>query len=447
MPSDQFTLPVTTASPRALDAYDRAVHGLLGWDGAALDMFNRALAIDPGLALAHAGAAVCYFLDERFPEARASAEQARAAVTGATPRERGHVEAMAQLVTGRPDQAEQAMREHLASYPRDLAVFQRLYYIWFWQGRFPEMLAMTSQLARHYPGNSFMLGLHAFALEEAHRIPEAFATAEVAVARNPRDAWAVHALAHTVYEMGASRAGTSLLPPAIHPCTHLGWFRNHLVWHLALMHFASGDYTEGQHDGPGRLRAPPLVDRGEPPRLHLAPLAARARRGQRRRALAAVRGHRPRSLGSTGAPLPRGSSGDGSGRGRRMGDRGAAARHAPRARSQGPHGAGGHAPDPAGGRVFTPLRLETTAVSSRRSSRCAHGSWSSGAAVPSAMSFTTRFSRRASVRATRDAPGGGWRSAWPGDPTPTGSPARNRPGECSPSDDSPAHGLNVMVRE
>jgi tetratricopeptide (TPR) repeat protein len=152
------------------------------------------------------------------------------------------VEAMAQRLAGRPEQAERAMRGHLAAYPRDLAVVQRLYFIWFWQGRFPEMLALTGDLVRHYPGNSFMLGLRAFALEEAERLPEAFATAEVAVARNPRDAWSIHALAHTVYEMGAAQAGISLLPPAIHPCTHLGWFRNHLVWHLALMHFACGDY-------------------------------------------------------------------------------------------------------------------------------------------------------------------------------------------------------------
>lgn len=242
MPADQFALPVTTTSTAAVEAYDRAVHGLLGWDGATLDMFNRAVEVDPEFALAHAGAAVCYFLDERFPEARAAAERARVAAANATPRERGHVEAMAQLITGRPDQAERAMREHLASYPRDLAVLQRLYFVWFWQGRFPEMLEMTSHLVRHYPGNSFMLGLHAFALEEAQRIPEALAAAEVAVARNPRDAWAVHALAHAVYEMGASRAGISLLPHAIHPCTHLGWFRNHLLWHLALMHFATGNY-------------------------------------------------------------------------------------------------------------------------------------------------------------------------------------------------------------
>ena len=242
MPTDRFALRVTTNSAAALEAYDRAVDGLLGWDGATLDMFNQALEGDPDLALAHAGAAVCHFLDERFPEARAAVERARTAVARATPRERGHVEAMVQLITGRPDQAERAMREHLVNYPRDLAVVQRLYFIWFWQGRFPEMLALTTDLVRHYPRDSFMLGLHAFALEEANRLPEAFAAAEVAVARNPRDAWSVHALAHAVYEMGAARVGIALLPPAIHPCTHLGWFRNHLVWHLALMHFACGDH-------------------------------------------------------------------------------------------------------------------------------------------------------------------------------------------------------------
>jgi tetratricopeptide (TPR) repeat protein len=242
MPSDQFGLPASTTAA-ALGAYDQAVHGLLGWDGAALDLFDRALGEDPHFALAHAGAAVCHFLDERFGEARAAVERAQAAAVGATARERGHVESMARLIAGRPDQAERVMRAHLDAYPRDLAVAQRLYFIWFWQGRFPDMLELTAALVRHHPGPSFMLGLHAFALEEAGRLAEALATAEVAVARNSRDAWAVHALAHTLYEMGSARAGVALLPPAIHPCTHLGWFRNHLVWHLALMHFACGDYA------------------------------------------------------------------------------------------------------------------------------------------------------------------------------------------------------------
>src|SRR3989442_1188566 len=60
--------------------------------------------------------------------------------------------------------------------------------------------------------------------------------------KRPRDAWAIHALAHALYEMAAFDTGITRLPPAIEPCTHLGWFRNHLLWHLALMHLARGEY-------------------------------------------------------------------------------------------------------------------------------------------------------------------------------------------------------------
>ncbi|HMH54589.1 MAG TPA: hypothetical protein VK548_30420, partial [Candidatus Acidoferrum sp.] len=132
---DRYDLPVTAASPAALEAYDRAVHGLLGWDARALTLFGAATDADPGLALAHAGAGVCLFLEERFDEARAAVETARTAAADQTARERGHVEAVALLLTGKPADAERAMREHLEAYPRDLMVLQRLYFMWFWQGR------------------------------------------------------------------------------------------------------------------------------------------------------------------------------------------------------------------------------------------------------------------------------------------------------------------------
>ena len=239
---DRYDLPVTAASPAALEAYDHAVHGLLGWDARALPLFRAALDADPGLALAHAGAGVCLFLEERFDEARAAVETARAAAAGRTARERGHVEALALLVNGKSADAERVMREHLEVYPRDLMVLQRLYFVWFWQGRFPEMLELTSRLCRHYAGDSFVPGLHAFALEQAGRCDEAVRVAAGALRRNERDAWAVHAFAHAVYEMAAFETGLARLPGAIHPCRHLGWFRNHLIWHLTLMHLSRGDY-------------------------------------------------------------------------------------------------------------------------------------------------------------------------------------------------------------
>ncbi|HYY06167.1 MAG TPA: hypothetical protein VE997_06290 [Candidatus Limnocylindria bacterium] len=249
MRADAYGLPVTTRSCDALETYDRAVEGLLGWDAQALDRFRAAATADPGLALAHAGAAICLFLDERFVEARESATRARAAASTQTPRERGHVEAVALLVEGKTRDAETAMTQHLADYPRDLVVFQRLYFIWFWQGKFREMLDLSTALTRYSPGISFMLGLHAFALEQAGRCDDALRIAQAAIGKNPLDAWSIHALAHALYELAAFDTGITRLPPTIHPCTHLGWFRNHLLWHLILMHLGRGEYERASQLG------------------------------------------------------------------------------------------------------------------------------------------------------------------------------------------------------
>jgi tetratricopeptide (TPR) repeat protein len=246
MPADLYGLPLTTSSPAARERYNEGARGLLAWSADALEHFQAALVHDEGLALAHAGAAVCHFLDERFKEARARAEAARAAAADATERERRHVEALALLVGGQAAPAERAMREHLAAFPRDLVVFQRLYFLFFFQGRFPEMLAMTEELVRHLDGDSFILGMHAFALEQADREEEALRTAERGLALNADDPWTVHAVAHALYEQSRSDLGLSRLPPAIARCPRVNWFRNHLHWHLALMHLALGRYDRAR---------------------------------------------------------------------------------------------------------------------------------------------------------------------------------------------------------
>ena len=242
MPTDAYGLPVSTTDPDALALYDRAVRALHGWQADALPLFRAAAERDPQLALAHAGAAVCLFLEERFAETKAATETARAAVAGQSERERSHVAALTAWTSGQVPEAERLMREHLAAFPRDAMVFQRLYYVYFWLGKFPEMLALTESLRDRYPGSSFVLGLHAFALEEAGRCADAIRTAEAALALEANDPWSVHALAHALYESASFDSGVTKLPPAIHPCRGLNWFRNHLLWHLALLHFARGEY-------------------------------------------------------------------------------------------------------------------------------------------------------------------------------------------------------------
>ena len=243
MNTDTYGLPVTTSSRDALDAYLAGVEGALGWKASALESFQTATRHDPGLAVAHAGAAACLFLEERFPEAKAASEAARAALTpSVSARERSYVEAMTTWTAGKVPEAERLMREHLRAYPTDLPIIQRLYYVFFWLGKFPEMLEATTLFVRHLPDSSYMLGMHAFALEEAGRCSEALAVAGAAIEKNPADAWSIHALAHALYESAEFDAGVARLPGIIEPVRGLNWFQNHLWWHVLLMHLGRGEY-------------------------------------------------------------------------------------------------------------------------------------------------------------------------------------------------------------
>ena len=241
---DAYGLELTTDSRAAADAYDRGVQDLLGFGADTVSSFEAAVAADPGFALGRAGLAVTLYLDERLAEGRAEMERALAAAAASplTPRERGSVDVLALWVGGRGNEAIPMIRALLAEHPRDMLLLQRLYFIYFWQGRSAEMLELTDATRGAFTDDSFMLGLHAFSLEENGRYAEALPFAERAMALNPRDAWAVHAAAHVFYETGENERGVEALPPRIHPCEHLGYFRNHLLWHLALMHLAAGRY-------------------------------------------------------------------------------------------------------------------------------------------------------------------------------------------------------------
>jgi tetratricopeptide (TPR) repeat protein len=243
---DAWGLPMSTSSRAAADAYDRGIRALLGFGDGTASCFREALDADPDFALARAGLAVSLYLNEQLSLGRAEMEHALIAAHDLPPREKGHVGALALWVTGRGHEAVPLIKEILAEHPLDFMLVQRLYFIYFWQGRSAEMLALTRSLLPAAPEDSYVLGLHAFSLEENRLFDEGLPLAERAIALNPRDAWAVHAIAHVFYERGEHDRGADALPPQIHPCDHLGYFRNHLLWHLALMHLAAGRYERAE---------------------------------------------------------------------------------------------------------------------------------------------------------------------------------------------------------
>ena len=72
MPNDRYGLSLTTTPPTAA-VYVDAVDRLLAAREGALEGFDRALAADPGFALAHIGRSRSLLVAGRGPEGRAAA--------------------------------------------------------------------------------------------------------------------------------------------------------------------------------------------------------------------------------------------------------------------------------------------------------------------------------------------------------------------------------------
>src|SRR6476469_7687799 len=72
MLTDRYDLPVSTASAAARDAYVQGYDLALTLYPGAVEAFDRALAADPGLALAHAGSAQVLMREGKVAAARAA---------------------------------------------------------------------------------------------------------------------------------------------------------------------------------------------------------------------------------------------------------------------------------------------------------------------------------------------------------------------------------------
>ena len=172
MLADRYGLSLSTVSAAARDAYVQACDLALTLYPGAVEAFDRAIAVDPSLALALAGKAQVLMREGKSAAAREALAEAKNLAVDLSAREASHIAFFELAFTGRTDAAIAALHAHLSAWPRDALVVAsaanpngvigasgRI-------GQKHQISALMEGLAPHYGDDAWFLAYHAMALSE-----------------------------------------------------------------------------------------------------------------------------------------------------------------------------------------------------------------------------------------------------------------------------------------
>ncbi len=250
MKKDRRGLAVTLSDAKALEPYEEALRALQTYRGDPLAPLDEALALAPDFAAASAAKALVLmtFFERRFArEALAVLEASRAAIDRGTPRERALAAAARALAEGDWHRGTRLLEAVLVEHPRDVLALQAAHLMDFYRGDSLNLRNRISRVLPHWspaiPGYAYVLGMHAFGLEECNQYPEAEAAGRSSLALAPDDAWAVHAVAHVMEMQGRIEEGATWLKTRERDwATPDNGFAFHNWWHLTLFHMDRGNH-------------------------------------------------------------------------------------------------------------------------------------------------------------------------------------------------------------
>ena len=277
MAKDQQGLALSGA-PRSAAAFDRAIADYYGLTGDPVGVLKTALARDPDFALGGVAIATLYmiggFRGDR-PEVMGALHAAEAAIGGATERESRHLAAAKAWAQGQTSHAILGWETILNDHPTDALALRLVQDAYFFLGRSAAIRDTAARVLpawdRDNPLTSFVHGLYAFGLEETGDLERAQDFGREALARNPRDAWATHALAHVMETANRHDEGVAFLRSTRADWTHAHFMAHHNGWHLALFLIEQGRFDEVLADY-DRFTAPKLADDATLDRIDAASL-------------------------------------------------------------------------------------------------------------------------------------------------------------------------------
>ena len=238
---DAQGLAMTAASAAAVSGYDHVIEGYLRYRADTPLRLKAALALDPEapmLRVAQANFTLLGHQASAVPRARDSLARAAAGVS--TDRERAHCAALSAWVANDVTQALGVWRQIVAEYPRDILAFRMHHFVAFWAGRPDWMLEAVEAAQPHWsaavPGYGSMLACRAFASEESGLYTTAEAAGREAIALDPGDLWAAHAVAHVLEMQGRRGEGISWIASLEQHWEGGNNLMHHLWWHRAMYH-------------------------------------------------------------------------------------------------------------------------------------------------------------------------------------------------------------------
>ena len=246
MLKDRYGNAASTKSAAAMAKYDEALDLIRLYRGDPIAALDAALVEDPdfgGAWAARAGLLVQQ-TDKAYAEETAKSLRAGAAAN-LNDRERLHLQAAQDWAEGRYTQGTTRLARIAQENPRDVLALQYAHVGCFFLGMQSELRDWPLQALRAFKagedGHSYILGMAAFGLEECGDYARADIYGRQAVNADPRDGWAVHAVAHVNEMRGDLEAGIPWLADNAQHWAPESGFAYHNWWHLALLYLDRGD--------------------------------------------------------------------------------------------------------------------------------------------------------------------------------------------------------------
>lgn len=257
MTKDRLGLALSGADEAAAAHYQRGVSELQRFVGDPVGSADKAIAASPDFVMAHVLKGWLYGLStEREAMAVAKDCHAAAVELAATAREKAHVAALGRLAAGHWHEAGRILEGLAAEYPTDALALQAGHQIDFFTGNAPMLRDRIARAMPSWsegmPGYHAILGMQAFGFEEMGDYIRAEALGRQAVALEPRDGWAQHAVAHVMEMQSRQGDGIAWMRGNTDAWTKESFLQVHNWWHLALFHYDLGETDEvlALYDGP-----------------------------------------------------------------------------------------------------------------------------------------------------------------------------------------------------